>query len=154
MKISFGILTKLLLIVLFLTSLNGLAFSNVDNSLKIAIVDVQKVVQNYDKVNVLKENQKTKLNELQKFVENARKEIAAEKDQQKQKQLEDKYNKELQDKKQNIDEEYKKKLAVIDADITKAINKIAKNENYELVFDKRSVLMGGQDITDKIIKSL
>lgn len=133
-------------------SINNFASSSVPPSYKVAVVDVQKVVNSSSQVNKLKAEQKDKIEKLSKFVADARKELAAEKDSAKQKALEQKYNKELDSRKTTIDSEYSKKLMEIDKNITQIIKKQATTDNYNLVLTKSVVLVGGTDITDKIAK--
>jgi len=132
---------------------NNVAYS-VNNHLNIAVVNIKKVVQNYSKVNALKTEQKAKLNDLKKFVKDARAKIAGESDVIKKKALEDKYNKELNKKRSAMNLDYTKKLKIINKNITKVINKTAKNKQIDLVLTKNSVLYGGKDITNDILKSL
>lgn len=131
---------------------NNIAYS-VDDA-KIAVVDVQKVVTSYSKVNTLKEEQVAKLNGLKNFVEDARVQVAKENDAAKKKTLEDKYNKELNEKKASIDSNYAKQLDIINKDVTAVINTTAKNQRINIVLTKSSVLYGGKDITNDISKEL
>jgi len=131
---------------------NNIAYS-VDDA-KIAVVDVQKVVTSYSKVNTLKEEQVAKLNGLKNFVEDARVQVAKENDAAKKKTLEDKYNKELNEKKASIDSNYAKQLDIINKDVTAVINTTAKNQRINIVLTKSSVLYGGKDITNDISKAL
>jgi len=117
-------------------------------------VDVNEVVKNYDKVNTLKEKQKAEVADLRKFVEDARKKVAEEKDADKKKKLETAYNQELQTRKKAINGEYQKQLADIDKNINLVTSNIAKSNNYDLVLTKNSVLYGGKDITNDVLKAL
>ena len=134
-------------------SANNFALSKTSD-FNVAIVDVQKVVSASSEVNALKNEQKAKVDELVNFVETAKANLAKESDDTKKKALEDKYNKELNVKKDAIDKEYVKKLSAIDKDITEIIKKKADKDNYDLVLSKSSVLIGGKDITDEIIKAV
>ena len=148
----FVLITVLTLGIVITTT--NMAFSQGNNHSNIAVVDIQEIVKNYDKVNVLKENKKSKLLELQKFVEDARKQLAEEKDVTKKKNLEATYNKELLDRKTAINTDYQKQLAEIDKNITTVINNLAKSNNYDYVLVKNSVLYGGKDITNDVLKAL
>ena len=66
---------------------------------KIAVVDVQEVVNSSSQVQALKKEQQAKMKEVVSFVEKARKEVAATTDVKKKQALEEKYNKELNTKK-------------------------------------------------------
>lgn len=119
---------------------------------RVALIDVQKVVDSSPTINALKVNRKNKLDDLVKFAENARTDVAKETDATKKKSLEDKYNKELNARKEAIDKEYVQKLSAVDKEITKIIE--SKTSNYDLILPKSNVLGGGVDITSEIIKKL
>lgn len=121
---------------------------------KIAVVDVQKVVTHSQQVNSLKEEQKSKIKDLTSFVEKAKAEVVAEKDATKRKNLETKYNAELNEKRNSLNEEYAQKLTVIDKNISNVITQKAKEKNYDLVLSKGIVLYGGDDITDEVSKDV
>lgn len=134
--------------------MNNFALSDVVSNYKIAVIDVQKVVSNSVQVNALKEEQKKKVQDLTSFVEKAKADVLAEKDTVKQKDLEDKYNKELNIKKSTMDKEYAQKLSEIDKSISTVISAKAKKDNYALVLSKGVVLFGGDDITESVAKAV
>lgn len=133
---------------------NNFAVSAAIANYKIAVVDVQKVVTKSAQVNALKKEQNRKIQELAKFVEKAKADIAKEKNADKRKALEDRYNKELNDKKATIDKEYSRKLHEIDKNISSVISAKAKEKNYTIVLSKGIVLFGGDDITDAVAKAV
>lgn len=135
-------------------SANNYAISDVPPNFKVAIVDIQEVVASSAQVKALKKEQQTKADELVKFVEKARKDVAAQTDEKKKKALEDKYAKELQSKRDNIEKDYISKLNAIDESISKTVNEKAKSGNYNLVLAKGVVLYGGEDITKEVIKAV
>lgn len=118
----------------------------------VAIVDVPQVVNASAQVQALKKDQQAKANDIIKFVEKARKDVASITDADKKKATEEKYNKELLAKKEKMDQEYATKLKAIDASISEQIQTKAKADGYSLVLSKGIVLYGGKDITDEIIK--
>lgn len=131
-------------------SINNYAISDVPSNFKVAVVDLQKVVADSKQVKTLKEEQRKKVEDLTKYIQNAKASIAAEKDATKKKELEQKYTKELAAKKTTIEKDYAKKLKDIDKNISNTINSQAKNGNYNLVLTKGVVLYGGEDITSAI----
>ena len=137
-------------IVLFL--LFGL-ISNVSFATEVAFVDVQKVVYSSSAVKALKKEQEAKAKELLVFVEKARKDVAATKDEKKKLNLEVKYNKEYLSKREKIEKDYSEKLLNIEKGITKTIEEQAKKLGYDMVIAKGTVLYGGNDITEYIIKA-
>lgn len=136
-----------------LTFVAGIAFSNYamsDVPSKIAVVDVQAVVNSSSQVQALKKEQQAKTKEIVAFVEKARKDVAAVTDVKKKQALEEKYNKELNTKKTAMDKNYSDKLTAIDATISKQIENQAKQGGYDIVLAKGVVLYGGADITDAV----
>ncbi len=123
-------------------------------SFKVAVVDVHTVVENSDQVKKLKESRTLKVQDLSAFVKDAKASLEKEKNANKKKALEDKYNKELNDRKQKMDEEYAASLSDIDKNISAIISQTAKSNNYNLVFAKGVVLFGGDDITDAVSKAV
>ena len=131
---------------------NNFAFS--DSANKIAVIDVQQVVTASSQVKELKKDQETKAKEIQKFVKKARKEVASTTDIKKKQNLEEKYNKELQAKRDAMSKNYSEKLAEIDNSISNKINNYAKMQGYDIVISKGAVLYGGDDITEAISKTV
>lgn len=133
----------------------GLTFSSAAyaaDGFSVAIVDVPQVVNASAKVQALKKDQQAKAEEIIKFVEKARKDVAAITDTNKKKAAEEKYNKELVAKKEAMDKNYAEQLKAIDESISQQINTKAKADGYDLVLSKGIVLYGGKDITSEIIK--
>lgn len=146
-----------ILAVGLLTFASGIAFSNFamsDVPSKIAVVDVQEVVNSSSQVQALKKEQQAKIKEVVSFVEKARKEVAATTDVKKKQALEEKYNKELNTKKTAMDKNYADKLTAIDSTISKQIEAQAKAGGYDIVLAKGVVLYGGSDITDAVKKAV
>ena len=146
-----------ILAVGLLTFASGIAFSNFamsDVPSKIAVVDVQEVVNSSSQVQALKKEQQAKMKEVVSFVEKARKEVAATTDVKKKQASEEKYNKELNTKKTAMDKNYADKLTAIDSTISKQIEAQAKAGGYDIVLAKGVVLYGGSDITDAVKKAV
>ncbi len=133
-------------------SVNNFAMSDVPS--KIAVVDVQQVVNSSSQVQALKKEQQTKAKELVAFVEKARKDVAATTDAKKKQALEEKYNKELNSKKEAMDKNYTAKLTAIDNAISAKVAEQAKAGNYDVVLAKGVVLYGGTDITEAVKKAV
>ena len=133
-------------------SLNNIAVSDVTS--KIATVDVADVVNSSGQVQALKKEQQAKAKEIMTFVEKARKDVASTTDTKKKQALEDKYNKELSNKKQAMDKNYATKLEAIDKSISAQIASQAKLGGLDIVLAKGVVLYGGTDITDAVKKAV
>lgn len=138
---------------IIMSLLLGLGFNMSAVATEVACVDVQKVVTASPAVQNLKKEQETKAKEILSFVEKARKDVAATKDEKKKIALEEKYNKELLSKKEKMDTEYASKLRGIEDSISQVIATQAKTLGYDMVIAKSTVLYGGNDITDEVIKA-
>lgn len=133
-------------------SINNFAVSSVPASFSVAVVDVTKIANSSHQLTQVKNEQQAKLDNLAKFITDARKNLSAEKDVTKQKALEEKYSKEIDAKKAAIDSEYSKKLAEVDKNLRDVIKAKATKDKYDLVLNKNIVIVGGKDITDQITK--
>ena len=131
---------------------NNYAMSDMPS--RIAVVDVQKVVNSSPQVQALKKEQQTKAQEVVNFIEKARKDVIAQTDPKKKQSLEEKYNKELKDRRAKIEKDYTSKLSAIDSKISSVINTEAKARNFDIVLAKGAVLYGGTDITDAVSKAV
>ena len=133
---------------------NNFAMSDVPANFKVAIVDVPEVVASSSQVQALKKEQQAKAQDMIKYIEKARKDVAAVTDETKKKELEEKYSKELISKKDKMEKDYINKLSKIDESISKTVNEQAKAGNYNIVLSKGAVLYGGEDITQTVIKAV
>lgn len=148
--------SKFLTITLAILAL-GLATANVASAkdeagFSVAVIDTQQIVAKAPQISSLNAEQRKKLGELDKAIQNAKADLAKQTDEAKRKDLEAKYTKELNAKKDTIEQDYAKKLAVIDKKINETI--IAKSKGYNMVLAKGIVLKGGTDITGEVLKAL
>ena len=116
----------------------------------IAVVDLQKVVDNSAQVRTLKNEHTAKIKELNGIITKAQEEIAKQTDTKKIVEIQDKYTNQFNNKKSEIDKIYSSKLANIEAQIKTEIEKKAKADGYDFVFAKSVSLYGGKDITPEI----
>ena len=135
-----------LLLALGLIISSGFAFAEDE----IAVVDLQKLVENSTQVKSLKQEHSKKINELDKIIVNARGEISNEKDPAKVLLLEDKYMKEFNTKREALEKDYSLRLANIEKNIKSEIAQKAEKDKYDYVFAKSVLLYGGKDITNEI----
>lgn len=119
---------------------------------RIAVVDVQKVVNKSSQVQALKKEQELKQQELAKFIKQSGEEIQKQTDNTKKKALSEKYGKELKAKQEANAKAYKAKLESIDKSINNTIIQQAKTLGYDVILVKGVVLYGGDDITESILK--
>ncbi len=150
------ILTVTLAVILISggNSVGAKSFLSNSSSSNVAVVDVQRIVENSPAIKALNLDRKNKIDSLVKFVEKAKSDVSKEGDPTKRKALEDSYNKELNLRKTEMDKEYSKKLSEIDNDITGIIKVRVKKSGYNLTLSKNDVIDGGVNITDDIIKEL
>ncbi|MBR1425578.1 hypothetical protein IJ579_08450 [bacterium] len=141
---------KLLSLIAVVTIISGMGLTV--NAEGIAVVDVPAVVNASKQVQDLKKDQQLKTQEIVKFIEKARKDVAGISDANKKKAAEEKYNKELIAKKEKMDKDYAQKLQALDQSISDQITTKAKADGYDVVLSKNVVLYGGKDITAEIIK--
>ncbi len=127
-----------------------LAYSNVYAADSVAVVDLQKIVGNSSQVKSLKQEHAKKMEELNKIIVNARGAISNETDPVKVLQLEEKYTKEFNTKKEALEKDYNNRLSSIEKTIKDEIAKKAQKDSYDYVFAKSVVLYGGKDITNEI----
>lgn len=116
----------------------------------IAVVDLQKVVDNSAQVKTLKNEHTAKIKELNGIVTKAQEEIAKQTDTKKIVEIQDKYTNQFNNKKAEIDKIYASKLTNIETQIQSEIEKKAKADGYDFVFAKSVALYGGKDITKEI----
>ncbi len=114
---------------------------------KIAIVDVQAVVNKSEQVQALKKEQEERLQALEQWIKTAQNDVETQELKANKEELLKKYNDELAKKRDEITREYQKKLQEIDKSITDTIKKTAKDKGYGMVISKSIVIMGGDDIT-------
>lgn len=116
----------------------------------IAVVDLQKVVDNSAQVKTLKNEHTAKIKELNGIITKAQEEIAKQTDTKKIVEIQDKYTNQFNNKKSEIDKIYSSKLANIETQIKSEIEKKAKADGYDFIFAKSVALYGGKDITSEI----
>ncbi len=136
----------------------GCGFNSMANSngavSKIAVVDIPQVVSQSTQVKNLKAEHDKKKNEMIQFMNKAKSEVDAQTDINKKKAVAQKYEKELAAKREAAAKDYTKKLAQIDKDITAVITKQAQSMGYDMVLAKTSVIYGGDNITDTVVKNI
>ncbi len=133
---------------------NNFAFSDVPNpsGLKIAVVDVNKVVTNSAQVKALKSQQDAKKAELKKWLETVKADINKQSTQENKAKLAKKYDADFVKKQEANRKDYQAKLETIDKNISSVIASAAQAKGYDIILSKSAVLYGGNDITNEIIK--
>lgn len=122
--------------------------------MNIAVVDIQKVVNNSAIVTELKNEQKAKTLEMQKWLEGVQADIEKEKNKEKKEELNNKYQQELEQRRQVMRQEYALRLQEVDDVISAKIAQKAEADGYDVVLSKGIVLFGGKDITDVVVETV
>lgn len=121
---------------------------------KIAVVDIQKVVSASAQVKALKASQEAKNKELSAFIKKAQEDVNKQTDVNKKKSLAESYEKQLKTKREANIKDYTTKLKAADANITAQIGKKATELGYTMVVPKSTVIWGGDDITETVLKGI
>jgi len=123
-------------------------------SSNVAVVDVQRLVNQARQVAELRQDMQTQMSNLQEWVNQSNAEINNEQSQEKKDELTKLRQEELLQRQQLIQRDYAAKLQNLDAKLTAVIEKTAAEEGFKITFVKGSVAAGGTDITDKVIAKL
>jgi len=121
---------------------------------RVAVVNVQAVVESSAEVAALKKEQQQKMQELQKWLTTVRADVDKQSTKAGKEKLVKKYDEEFAKKQAAIRANYSKKLQAIDQNITNVIEQERKLQGYDLVLTKGSVLSGGTDITAAVAKKV
>ena len=133
--------------------LSSVAFASPEPQ-KIAVVDIQKVVSASAQVKALKASQEAKNKELAAFIKKAQEDVNKQTDVNKKKSLAESYEKQLKTKREANIKDYTTKLKAADANITAQIGKKAMELGYTMVVPKSTVIWGGDDITETVLKGI
>lgn len=151
---KFKLVVSLLVCLLVFASVSVNAFSVSGNSRDFGVVDLNKVVDNYTKAQEVSAELKVKESELQKFVMKAQQKVKNAKTPLEKKNLEEKFGEEFNIKRQAFVKEQSEKWEAVENDIYDSIEEIYKDKKFDMVFNKQGVIIGGEDITDELIKKL
>ena len=144
---------KLLAATLLLTTLGISNLAMADT--KIAVVDIQALVNKSSQVQALKKDNEAKAKDLQKWLNTVQADIQKQQTQEGKEKLTKKYEEDLKKKQEAIKKEYAQKLQSIDKSMTEIIVNEAKAKGYDMVITKNGdVLYGGFDITNDLMKKV
>lgn len=152
MKNNFWFLVVCILMFFVGYNINNVAISF--PKYKVATVNIGELMTQSSQVKALKTSQDKQMKDLDTLITKAQTDIANEPDRNKAVQMELTYRKEIESKKNKMDEEYNKQIVKITSDIKSLISTEAKKENYNLVLPTGMVISGGDDITNEIIKKV
>ena len=118
------------------------------------VVDIQWLVSHIKEVQILRQEHQANLAALQQWVKAANAEIAAQSVSEDKNSLAQKYQQELSQKQQVMQQNHLQKVQAVDANLSKLIADVAKKENLDYVFAKGTLVFGGQDITQKVADAM
>ena len=120
----------------------------------IGVVNINKILENYTTAQEVTADLKVQEDELQKLVVDAKKQIKKAKTPLEKKNLEEKLTEQFSIKRNVYAKEQSEKWKKIENKVFAEIKKVAKNKKIDMVLNKQSVIIGGEDITDKVIDGL
>lgn len=125
-----------------------------NKSMKIAMIDVDRVVAMSSKVNKLKSEYEKNNKELQRWLKNVKKQIDKPDSKSVQAKLIKRYDAEFKQKKEQLTNDFQEKLVLVNQDVSNQIKCIAQKNGYDIVFSKAVVVFGCDDITDLVEKQI
>lgn len=126
------------------------AFCSIEGA-KIAYVDINKLILSSKTVQQAQDNREKQTKAMLNWYDKANSEIEKQKNKEAKQSLIAKYEKELTQKKNMIQNEFSKDVEKADNQITGVINQKAQELGYSLILKKDSVLYGAEDITSSIL---
>lgn len=127
---------------------------SLDQNPSFGVVDIQWLVNHIKEVQILRQEYQANLAALQQWVKAANTEIAAQNIPEDKNALVQKYQVELNQKQQIMQQSHLQKMQIVDANLNKLIADVAKKEKLDYVFAKGALIFGGQDITQKIADAM
>ena len=131
-----------------------LGYSAKSSAAGTAVVDLDKIRDNYTASQELSADLKVKETELQKFVANAQKQIQDAKTPLEKKNLEEKLGEQFNIKRNAYAKDQAVKWGIIEDKVVKSIKEISDLKKFDIVLNKQVVINGGFDITDEVIAKL
>ena len=120
----------------------------------VCIVDIQRVVTASDDIATLKNKRNNQVAELKKMADTANEKIKDERDEKSKKELSEKNLAEINAKKEEFDKIYAKELQESDKKLNDIILSVCKKKGGNMALNKATVIFGGIDITDDVIKKV
>lgn len=121
---------------------------------KIAVVDVQALVNQTPSVIALRAEQQNNMAIIQNWVAGVNNQLSQIADQNQRASLTQQYQIELNKREQILQSQYAQKVQAIDAELSKLVSDVATEKKLDYVFAKGMVVFGGTDITADVAKRL
>lgn len=135
------------------SSSNSGSTSSLGNA-KIAIIDVQALVNQTPSVLALRSQQQQNASIIQNWINNVNNQLSQITDQNTRQATAQQYQIELNKRQQMLQNEYALKIQAIDAELSKLVSDVANEKKLDYVFAKGTVVFGGTDITSDVTKLL
>lgn len=119
-----------------------------------AVVNLNKIRENYNTAQELTAELQIKEAELQRFIEESQRKIQKAKTPVEKKNLKEKLGQQFVVKRNAYAKDQSEKWNKVETDVINTIKAIAKSKKYAMVFSKQTVIVGGKDITEDVIKAL
>ena len=121
---------------------------------KIAVVDVQFLVNQTPSVLALRAEQQQNALIIQNWINGVNSQLSQIADQNTRNATAQQYQIELNKRQQMLQSQYAMKIQAIDAELSKLISDVANEKKLDYVFAKGMVVFGGTDITEDVAKLL
>lgn len=118
------------------------------------VVDIDRVAISSKSAMALKTAREGQLERLRVMREEADRQIKAETDSENKQKLADMYAAEINSKKDQFDKQYAAALQTLNQTIQQAIGVVAEKKGVKVIYSPDSVVLGSEDITDEVIKSM
>lgn len=130
------------------------ASASVLGDAKIAVVDVQFLVNQTPAVLALRAEQRQNTSIIQNWINGVNSQLSQIADQNTRNATAQQYQIELNKRQQMLQSQYAMKINAIDAELSKLVSDVANEKKLDYVFAKGTVVFGGTDITEDVAKLL
>ncbi len=121
---------------------------------RVAVVDIDQVAISSKSAIALKSAREGQLERLRVMQEEADRQVKSETDAENKKKLADMYAAEISSKREQFNQQYAAALQALDQTIRQAVKEVAKKKGIKIIYSPDSVVMGSEDITEEVIKSM
>ncbi len=118
------------------------------------VVDLTKVLENYTFAQEVSADLNVKKAELEKFVVEAQEKIKKSASPVEKKNIEEKLSEQFNIKRNAFAKEQAEKWQQVEDKVFEQIKQTASGKKLDMVLNKQSVIVGGEDITEEVIKKL
>jgi outer membrane protein len=120
----------------------------------VGFVDMTKILGNYKMAKDISNSVKTRQNEIQKMIVEAKNKIKSAKTDQEKEDIENNLTAKIQQTNASFQSNCEKQVQTLQNNILTAVKKTAENKKVDFVFKKDNLLTGGEDITDDVLSEL